>query len=72
MCYDMEYGWDFLRLIKQQKMSRPQAAIANATSLAEVERLKGMLQSGQIPGREIRQGNTLGITNDTLIACEFL
>ncbi|KAF5906172.1 U2 small nuclear ribonucleoprotein A, partial [Clarias magur] len=31
------------------------AAIANATSLAEVERLKGMLQSGQIPGREIRQ-----------------
>lgn len=37
--------------------SCPQAAIANATSLAEVERLKGMLQSGQIPGRESRQGN---------------
>uniref|UniRef100_A0A4W4G740 U2A'/phosphoprotein 32 family A C-terminal domain-containing protein n=1 Tax=Electrophorus electricus TaxID=8005 RepID=A0A4W4G740_ELEEL len=31
-------------------------AIANATSLAEVERLKGLLQSGQIPGREGRQG----------------
>ncbi|KAL6468596.1 hypothetical protein MHYP_G00221200 [Metynnis hypsauchen] len=30
-------------------------AIANATSLAEVERLKGLLQSGQIPGRENRQ-----------------
>ncbi|KAI4898598.1 hypothetical protein NFI96_012540 [Prochilodus magdalenae] len=35
---------------------RPQNAIANATSLAEVERLKGLLQSGQIPGRENRQG----------------
>ncbi|XP_052006525.1 U2 small nuclear ribonucleoprotein A'-like [Xyrauchen texanus] len=31
-------------------------AIANATSLAEVERLKGLLQSGHIPGREIRSG----------------
>ncbi|XP_042583252.1 U2 small nuclear ribonucleoprotein A' [Cyprinus carpio] len=31
-------------------------AIANATSLAEVERLKGLLQSGQIPGRELRAG----------------
>ncbi|XP_073715262.1 U2 small nuclear ribonucleoprotein A' [Misgurnus anguillicaudatus] len=31
-------------------------AIANATSLAEVERLKGLLQSGQIPGREMRSG----------------
>ncbi|KAI2662984.1 U2 small nuclear ribonucleoprotein A' [Labeo rohita] len=31
-------------------------AIANATSLAEVERLKGLLQSGQIPGRELRSG----------------
>ncbi|XP_064816726.1 U2 small nuclear ribonucleoprotein A' [Oncorhynchus masou masou] len=30
-------------------------AIANASSLAEVERLKGMLQAGQIPGREVRQ-----------------
>lgn len=31
-------------------------AIANASSLAEVERLKGMLQAGQIPGREFSQG----------------
>ncbi|KAM8888139.1 U2 small nuclear ribonucleoprotein A' [Synchiropus picturatus] len=29
-------------------------AIANASSLAEVERLKGMLQAGQIPGRDLR------------------
>ncbi|XP_031734063.1 U2 small nuclear ribonucleoprotein A' [Anarrhichthys ocellatus] len=32
------------------------SAIANASSLAEVERLKGMLQAGQIPGRELRPG----------------
>eukprot|EP00066_Takifugu_rubripes_P010779 XP_003978874.1 PREDICTED: U2 small nuclear ribonucleoprotein A' [Takifugu rubripes] len=31
-------------------------AIANASSLAEVERLKGMLQAGQIPGRDLRAG----------------
>ncbi|EPQ07840.1 U2 small nuclear ribonucleoprotein A' [Myotis brandtii] len=31
-------------------------AIANASALAEVERLKGLLQSGQIPGRERRAG----------------
>ncbi|XP_046897778.1 U2 small nuclear ribonucleoprotein A' [Hypomesus transpacificus] len=31
-------------------------AIANASSLAEVERLKGLLQAGQIPGRDLRQG----------------
>nr|XP_057945666.1 U2 small nuclear ribonucleoprotein A' [Doryrhamphus excisus] len=31
-------------------------AIANASSLAEVERLKGMLQAGQIPGRDLRPG----------------
>ncbi|XP_057688886.1 U2 small nuclear ribonucleoprotein A' [Corythoichthys intestinalis] len=30
-------------------------AIAKATSLAEVERLKGLLQAGQIPGREATQ-----------------
>uniref|UniRef100_A0A673NPA3 U2 small nuclear ribonucleoprotein A'-like n=1 Tax=Sinocyclocheilus rhinocerous TaxID=307959 RepID=A0A673NPA3_9TELE len=30
-------------------------AIANATSLAEVERLKGLLQAGQIPGREFTE-----------------
>uniref|UniRef100_A0A8C9AMG8 U2A'/phosphoprotein 32 family A C-terminal domain-containing protein n=1 Tax=Prolemur simus TaxID=1328070 RepID=A0A8C9AMG8_PROSS len=33
-------------------------AIANASTLAEVERLKGLLQSGQIPGRERRSGRT--------------
>uniref|UniRef100_A0A452R149 Small nuclear ribonucleoprotein polypeptide A' n=2 Tax=Carnivora TaxID=33554 RepID=A0A452R149_URSAM len=33
-------------------------AIANASTLAEVERLKGLLQSGQIPGRERRSGPT--------------
>lgn len=37
-------------------LSRPQNAIANASTLAEVERLKGLLQSGQIPGRERRPG----------------
>ncbi|NXJ75984.1 RU2A protein, partial [Trogon melanurus] len=31
-------------------------AIANATTLAEVERLKGLLQAGQIPGRERKSG----------------
>ncbi|XP_055010765.1 U2 small nuclear ribonucleoprotein A' [Boleophthalmus pectinirostris] len=35
-------------------------AIANASSLAEVERLKGMLQAGQIPGREFRQDSGAG------------
>ncbi|KAJ4947545.1 hypothetical protein JOQ06_009580 [Pogonophryne albipinna] len=34
-------------------------AIANASSLAEVERLKGMLQAGQIPGRDPRQAGTV-------------
>lgn len=33
-------------------------AIANATTLAEVERLKGLLQSGQIPGRDKTQEST--------------
>ncbi|XP_029430874.1 U2 small nuclear ribonucleoprotein A' isoform X2 [Rhinatrema bivittatum] len=33
-------------------------AIANASTLAEVERLKGLLQSGQIPGRERKPGPT--------------
>lgn len=37
-------------------LSCPQNAIANASTLAEVERLKGLLQSGQIPGRERRPG----------------
>uniref|UniRef100_A0A8C6L7Z6 Small nuclear ribonucleoprotein polypeptide A' n=1 Tax=Nothobranchius furzeri TaxID=105023 RepID=A0A8C6L7Z6_NOTFU len=31
-------------------------AITNASSLAEVERLTGMLQAGQIPGRDAQQG----------------
>ncbi|MEQ2249156.1 hypothetical protein ILYODFUR_026403 [Ilyodon furcidens] len=31
-----------------------QDAISHASSLAEVERLKGMLQAGQIPGRDLR------------------
>lgn len=34
-----------------------QTAIANATTLAEVERLKGLLQAGQIPGRERKPGH---------------
>ncbi|OXB77665.1 UNVERIFIED_CONTAM: hypothetical protein H355_002974 [Colinus virginianus] len=32
-------------------------AIANASTLAEVERLKGLLQAGQIPGRERKPGH---------------
>ncbi|XP_019475110.1 U2 small nuclear ribonucleoprotein A' [Meleagris gallopavo] len=32
-------------------------AIANASTLAEVERLKGLLQAGQIPGRERKPGS---------------
>uniref|UniRef100_A0A1A8KY80 Small nuclear ribonucleoprotein polypeptide A n=1 Tax=Nothobranchius kuhntae TaxID=321403 RepID=A0A1A8KY80_NOTKU len=32
-------------------------AITNASSLAEVERLTGMLQAGQIPGRDAQQGS---------------
>ncbi|KAL2089006.1 hypothetical protein ACEWY4_015905 [Coilia grayii] len=39
-------------------------AIANATSLAEVERLKGMLQSGQIPGRDFRQAGAQGMVEE--------
>lgn len=45
-------SWMVLRLCKCVF----QNAISNATSLAEVERLKGMLQAGQIPGRDLRQG----------------
>ncbi|KAM8974825.1 U2 small nuclear ribonucleoprotein A' [Pelodytes ibericus] len=33
-------------------------AIANATTLAEVERLKGLLQSGQIPGKDRVSGTS--------------
>lgn len=36
-----------------------QTAIANASTLAEVERLKGLLQAGQIPGRERKPGHAL-------------
>ncbi|TRY84284.1 hypothetical protein DNTS_013416, partial [Danionella cerebrum] len=32
-------------------------AIASASSLAEVERLKGLLQAGQIPGRGLQSGD---------------
>ncbi|XP_076143497.1 U2 small nuclear ribonucleoprotein A' [Alosa pseudoharengus] len=39
-------------------------AIASATSLAEVERLKGMLQSGQIPGRDFRQAGAPGMVEE--------
>ncbi|CAD7674203.1 unnamed protein product [Nyctereutes procyonoides] len=35
-----------------------QECIANVSTLAEVEQLKGLLQSGQIPGRERRSGPT--------------
>lgn len=44
-----------------------QTAIANATTLAEVERLKGLLQAGQIPGRERKSGNS--IRPDALCDC---
>ncbi|KTG06203.1 hypothetical protein cypCar_00016415 [Cyprinus carpio] len=44
-----------IRVLDFQKV-KMKNAIANATSLAEVERLKGLLQSGQIPGRELRAG----------------
>ncbi|XP_007452521.1 PREDICTED: U2 small nuclear ribonucleoprotein A'-like [Lipotes vexillifer] len=37
----------------------------NASTLAEVERLKGLLQSGQIPGRERRSGPTDDGEEDT-------
>ncbi|KAA0722810.1 U2 small nuclear ribonucleoprotein A' [Triplophysa tibetana] len=42
-----------IRVLDFQKV-KLKIAIANATSLAEVERLKGFLQSGQIPGREMK------------------
>jgi len=40
-------------------LSAFQTAIANATTLAEVERLKGLLQAGQIPGRERKSGHSM-------------
>ncbi|XP_069567561.1 U2 small nuclear ribonucleoprotein A' [Brachyistius frenatus] len=39
-------------------------AIANASSLAEVERLKGMLQAGQIPGRDLTQGTDVMVEEE--------
>lgn len=36
-------------------------AIANASTLAEVERLKGLLQAGQIPGRDRKTGKKCSI-----------
>ncbi|KAM3925712.1 U2 small nuclear ribonucleoprotein A' [Leptodactylus fuscus] len=39
-------------------------AIANATTLAEVERLKGLLQSGQIPGKDRAPGNDVFISEE--------
>uniref|UniRef100_A0A3Q3A175 Small nuclear ribonucleoprotein polypeptide A' n=1 Tax=Kryptolebias marmoratus TaxID=37003 RepID=A0A3Q3A175_KRYMA len=38
----------------QAEVEAIKSAISNASSLAEVERLKGMLQAGQIPGRDLR------------------
>ncbi|XP_013882642.1 U2 small nuclear ribonucleoprotein A' [Austrofundulus limnaeus] len=40
----------------QAEVEAIKSAISNASSLAEVERLKGMLQAGQIPGRDLRPG----------------
>ncbi|XP_069841506.1 U2 small nuclear ribonucleoprotein A' [Dendropsophus ebraccatus] len=39
-------------------------AIANATTLAEVERLKGLLQSGQIPGKDRAPDNDVFISEE--------
>ncbi|XP_075714380.1 U2 small nuclear ribonucleoprotein A' [Rhinoderma darwinii] len=39
-------------------------AIANATTLAEVERLKGLLQSGQIPGKDRAPGTEVFISEE--------
>ncbi|XP_075063760.1 U2 small nuclear ribonucleoprotein A' [Mixophyes fleayi] len=39
-------------------------AIANATTLAEVERLKGLLQSGMIPGKELAPGTEVYISEE--------
>ncbi|XP_066448980.1 U2 small nuclear ribonucleoprotein A' [Eleutherodactylus coqui] len=39
-------------------------AIANATTLAEVERLKGLLQSGQIPGKDRSPGAEVFISEE--------
>ncbi|XP_037553175.1 U2 small nuclear ribonucleoprotein A' [Nematolebias whitei] len=43
----------------QAEVEAIKSAISNASSLAEVERLKGMLQAGQIPGRDLRPGGEM-------------
>ncbi|POI25706.1 hypothetical protein CIB84_010542 [Bambusicola thoracicus] len=45
-----------IRVLDFQKV-KLKTAIANASTLAEVERLKGLLQAGQIPGRERKPGS---------------
>ncbi|XP_069767864.1 U2 small nuclear ribonucleoprotein A' isoform X2 [Narcine bancroftii] len=44
-----------IRVLDFQKV-KLKNAIANASTLAEVEKLKGMLQAGQIPGRDRKTG----------------
>ncbi|XP_078386626.1 U2 small nuclear ribonucleoprotein A' isoform X2 [Cetorhinus maximus] len=44
-----------VRVLDFQKV-KLKNAIANASTLAEVEKLKGMLQAGQIPGRDRKAG----------------
>ncbi|KAJ1179478.1 hypothetical protein NDU88_004712 [Pleurodeles waltl] len=41
-------------------------AIASASTLAEVDRLKGLLQSGQIPGKEKKPGPTVDVAEEDL------
>ncbi|PIO14336.1 hypothetical protein AB205_0128860, partial [Aquarana catesbeiana] len=52
-----------IRVLDFQKI-RQKNAIANATTLAEVERLKGLLQSGQIPGKDRTLGNEVFISEE--------
>ncbi|XP_030045609.1 U2 small nuclear ribonucleoprotein A' [Microcaecilia unicolor] len=69
-------------LLADKKKAGPSAAdveaikvaIANASTLAEVERLKGLLQSGHIPGRERKQGPTEqedDLEQDTILPLEL-
>ncbi|TRY57779.1 hypothetical protein DNTS_012042 [Danionella cerebrum] len=46
-----------LQMEKKAGPSAADKAIASASSLAEVERLKGLLQAGQIPGRGLQSGD---------------
>lgn len=45
--------------LTDEEISKIREAINNAGSLEEVERLQKILQSGQIPGQEIMNGNDL-------------